>query len=87
MGRTVSIIALNTMKHRKYKRKQMINGKNAHMISRLIVGIGLRTYFASGAVMLYMKGKKTAMDSRVRNRKNNENTISTKKISFQANNL
>ena len=75
------------MKHRKYKRKQMTNGKNAHMISRLIVGIGLRTYFASGAVMLYMKGKKTAMDIRVRNRKGQDDIVTNKKISFQANNL
>ena len=65
----------------------MLNGKNAHMISRLIVGIGLRTYFASGALMLYMKNKRISMDSRVRNRKDHDHIKSTKKISFHANNL
>ena len=87
MRKSFSKIAFNNMKKRKIKRRQMIPQKNAHMISRLIVGIGLRTYFASGAVMLFMKSKKTGMESRVRNRKNHENMGNHKKISFQANNL
>lgn len=35
--------------------------KNQAMIARLLVGLGLRTYLASGSLMLYVRKKRHAL--------------------------
>jgi len=39
----------------------MNTDKNQAMIARLLIGFGLRTYLASGSLMLYVRKKRNAL--------------------------
>ena len=41
--------------------------KNTAMIARLLIGWGLKTYMASGSMILYVKKKKNALQHNAKN--------------------
>jgi len=49
----------------------MSANKNQAMIARLLVGIGLRTYLASGSLILYMRKKRNSLQQNAKHIKNN----------------
>ncbi|MBS1687158.1 MAG: hypothetical protein JSS96_00415 [Bacteroidetes bacterium] len=49
----------------------MSTNKNQAMIARLLVGIGLRTYLASGSLILYVRKKRNSLQQNAKHIKNN----------------
>ncbi|MGN6569308.1 MAG: hypothetical protein ACTHJ0_15215 [Flavipsychrobacter sp.] len=41
----------------------MSTDKNQAMIARLLIGLGLRTYLASGSLILYVRKKRNALNA------------------------
>lgn len=50
----------------KNERKEVTMNKNTAMITRLLIGWGLKTYIASGTMILYVKKKKNALQIRAK---------------------
>jgi len=49
----------------------MSTNKNQAMIARLLVGIGLRTYLASGSLILYVRKKRNSLQQNAKHIKSN----------------